>query len=106
VTLLYTAGKHAMRASVAVSLRRNGNALALTIQDRGRGFPADVLHRFQLSAADMDSAHPASALSVGLTACKRACEAMGCQLELANAEPVSKRKGGMVHVHIPCAPEG
>ena len=103
VTVLYTATKHAMRADVTVKLTKASDSLELRVQDRGRGFADVVLDRFRLSSAQMDTLHPESALSVGLTACKRTCESLGCKLELSNADPSNKqRKGGLIRVRIPC----
>ena len=102
-TVLYISSKHAMRAPVHVSLRPEGSAIIFRVADQGRGFADDVLRRLNMGAVtDMDTKHPVSALSVGLTGCKRLCESLRCELTISNASPENaKRKGGVVTVQIP-----
>lgn len=109
--LLFTSARHAMRSAVNVQLQvvqqppqhtsEPQMHAQLVITDQGRGFSEDVLQRFGRDAHDMDALWPMSALSVGLTACKRAFCALHCGFAIANAQPEAKRKGGRVTVHLP-----
>lgn len=79
-------------------------AVCLVVTDQGRGFSEDVMQRFGRTVAEMDAMWPVSALSVGLTSCKRAFCALGCSFEISNVTPDAKRKGGRITVQFPMTP--
>lgn len=101
VTMLYVAARHAMRKPLHVSLQSDGGMLVFRTRDEGRGFGDDVIERFSKAATDMDTEHPESTLSVGLTGVKRICERLYWQLQISNEAPGSTRKGGTVMLRIP-----
>lgn len=99
---MYTACKFSMRSAVHVRMFRDNASVMLRIQDQGRGFPESVLARLRKPSAELDEERPQGALSMGLTACKRVCETLECELTFSNADESAKRKGGVMQLRIPC----